>query len=77
MKFKAPEIKDISEFQKQRICGPLNVFSLIAVSMVWGHMLDLINLWFLPLTILLALIGYGSEINKTEAKPKPVETINV
>lgn len=75
MKFKAPEIKDITDFQKNRICGPLNVFSLIAVSLVWGHMLDLINIWFLPLTMLLALIGYGSEINKE--KPKPVETINV
>ena len=62
------KIKDISEFQKQRICGPLNVFSLTAVSMIWGHMLGLLNLWFLPLTAAMLLIGYGSEINKEKAE---------
>jgi len=46
------------------ITGPLNVISLSAVSMIWGHMLGLLNLWFLPLTVLLFCIGYGSEINK-------------
>jgi hypothetical protein len=75
MKISKPKIKDISQFQKQRICGPLNVWSLIAVSMVWGHMLSLINLWFLPLTVLITIIGYGSEINKE--KPETVQTINV
>jgi len=56
----------LADFQKERICGPLNVFSLTAVSLVWGHMLGLLNLWFLPLTVLLVFIGYGSEINKTK-----------
>ena len=72
MKIGKLDIKEISDFQKERICGPLNVFSLTAISMIWGHMLDLLNLWFLPLTILMLLIGYGSEINKE--KPKPKET---
>ena len=49
--------------------GVLNVLSLITVSLVWGHMLDLVSLWFLPLTILLALVGWGSELrNVTELK---------
>ena len=47
--------------------GVLNALSLISVSLVWGHMLDLVSLWFLPLTILLALVGWGSELrNVTE-----------
>lgn len=70
MKISTPKIKDISDFQKQRICGPLNVFSLTAVSMIWGHMLGLLNLWFLPVTFCMLLVGYGSEINKE----KPEET---
>ncbi len=32
--------------------GILNAFTLTGVSMVWGHMLDLIHPWFIPLTIM-------------------------
>jgi hypothetical protein len=77
MKIKDMKIKDISDFQKNRICGPLNVFSLGAISMIWGHMLGLLNLWFLPLTALLFLVGYGSEINKERPEEPEVTTINV
>ena len=48
--------------------GILNAFTLTGVSMVWGHMLDLINPWFLPLTLIMILIGYGSEIKRPENK---------
>jgi hypothetical protein len=70
MKIGNYNIKDISEFQRERICGPLNVFSLTAVSMIWGHMLGILSLWFLPLTAVMFLIGYGSEINKEKSKEK-------
>ena len=43
---------------------PLNTLSLIGISLMWGHMLDLISLWFLPLTAITLLAAYGSEINK-------------
>ena len=47
--------------------GTLNVFSLGAISLTWGHMLSLISLWFLPLTLLMYVIGFGSELrNVTE-----------
>lgn len=42
--------------------GVFNVVSLGAISLTWGHMLGLISPWFLPLTLLLYIIGYGSEI---------------
>jgi len=42
--------------------GTLNIFSLGAISLTWGHMLDLVPLWLLPLTVLLYVIGYGSEV---------------
>jgi len=48
--------------------GILNAFTLTGVSMVWGHMLDLINPWFIPLTILVLLIGFGSEIKRPDSK---------
>tara|TARA_R110000803_G_scaffold32103_2_gene71067 strand:- start:905 stop:1096 length:192 start_codon:yes stop_codon:yes gene_type:complete len=49
--------------------GRLNVFSLGAISLTWGHMLSLISIWVLPLTILMYIVGYGSEIRKvTELK---------
>jgi hypothetical protein len=42
----------------------VNTMSLIGLSLIWGHMLDLISLWFLPLTIITLLAGFGSEIQK-------------
>lgn len=42
--------------------GVLNVFSLGALSFTWAHFLGLISLWFIPITLLMYLIGYGSEI---------------
>jgi len=42
---------------------PLNTFSLTGISLVWGHMLGLINPWWMILTVLCIMIGYGSEIN--------------
>jgi hypothetical protein len=45
--------------------GMLNVFSLGAISLTWGHLLGLLSLWFLPLTILFYAIGYGSEVRPT------------
>ena len=49
--------------------GTLNVFSLGAISLTWGHMFSEISLWLLPLTCLMYVIGYGSEIrNVTELK---------
>ena len=41
--------------------------SLIGISLTWGHMLDMISLWFLPLTIITLLAGFGSEIRKRDA----------
>lgn len=40
----------------------INTFSMLGISLVWGHMLSLVSWWFLPLTIISLLIGYGTEI---------------
>ena len=45
----------------------VNTMSLIGLSLMWGHMLQLISLWFLPLTILSLMAGFGNEIRKREA----------
>jgi len=54
--------------REYKLAGNLNVMSLAAVSFTWAHFLQLIPIWFLPLTVLLYLIGFGSEINPTELK---------
>jgi hypothetical protein len=42
--------------------GTFNVFTLAGISFIWAHFLGLISLWFIPLTVLLCIIGYGSEV---------------
>ena len=46
----------------------VNTFSLLGISLVWGHMLSLISLWFLPLTIISLMIGYGSEVQERKTR---------
>ena len=58
------KIPDYWKSESTHKTDPLNTLSLIGVSLMWGHMLDLISLWFLPLTIITLLAAYGSEINK-------------
>ncbi len=50
--------------------GKFNVFTFLAISLTWGHMLDLIHIYMLPLTLLCVVVGYGSELN---AIKKPEE----
>ena len=45
----------------------VNTMSLIGLSLMWGHMLNLISIWFIPLTILTLLAGFGNEIRKRDA----------
>ena len=47
----------------------LNTFSLLGISLVWGHMLSLISLWFLPLTVACVLVGYGTEMQERKKSP--------
>ena len=44
----------------------VNTMSLVGLSLTWGHMLGMINIWFLPLTILTLLAGFGNEIRKRD-----------
>jgi hypothetical protein len=47
---------------------PLNTFSLLAISLVWGHMLNLITPWMLPVTMFALLVAVGGEIEKRQSK---------
>lgn len=42
----------------------VNTMSLLGLSLLWGHMLNLISLWFLPLTIISIVAGFGNEVRK-------------
>lgn len=44
----------------------VNTMSLLGLSLAWGHMLELISLWFLPLTFFCILAGFGNEITKRD-----------
>lgn len=48
--------------------GRFNVFSLAALSFTWAHFLGLISPWFIPVTMILYFIGYGSELNNDNFK---------
>ena len=45
----------------------VNTMSLVGLSLMWGHMLSMISLWFLPLTIISLLAGFGTEVRKRDA----------
>lgn len=55
---------------KTPLIGKFNLMSLAALSFTWAHFLGLISPWFIPLTVLLYLIGFGSEINPSEIKDR-------
>jgi hypothetical protein len=55
----------ITSDKQTSLTSTLNVFSLSAISFTWAHFLGLISLWFLPVTFLMYVIGYGSEIRNT------------
>lgn len=46
----------------------INTFTLLGISLVWGHMLSLISLWFLPLTVLAIMVGYGTEVQERKGR---------
>jgi hypothetical protein len=47
---------------------PFNTMTLLGISLVWGHMLNLISIWMLPLTLLTLMAAYGSEIEKRKSR---------
>ncbi len=57
----------LPDTKKAPSAGKFNVFTLLGVSLAWGHMLDLIHIYLLPLTVLCVIVGYGSELT---AKPE-------
>ena len=40
----------------------INTATLTGISLLWGQMLGLLNIWFTPLTIFVILLGFGSEV---------------
>jgi hypothetical protein len=59
------KLPDANVFTKDssHVSNGINTFTLLGLSLVWGHMLSLISLWWLPLTILSIIVGYGTEIS--------------
>lgn len=53
--------------ESSHVTWGVNTMSLVGLSLTWGHMLDMISLWFLPLTIITLLAGFGNEIRKRDA----------
>tara|TARA_R100001460_G_scaffold38649_3_gene73199 strand:+ start:3214 stop:3405 length:192 start_codon:yes stop_codon:yes gene_type:complete len=61
-------IPDYLKNDSSHVTMGVNTMSLIGLSLTWGHMLNLISLWFLPLTILTLLAGFGNEIRKRDSQ---------
>jgi hypothetical protein len=64
-KEKQMKLSETPQTQTLPNAGNFNVFTLGAISFTWAHFLGLISLWFIPLTLLMYAIAYGSEL-----KPK-------
>jgi len=60
------KLPDYLKQESTHVTPGVNTISLIGLSLLWGHMLNLISIWFLPLTILSLLAGFGNEIRKRE-----------
>lgn len=71
MKMKLPNTDIFTREESSHNSIGINTFSLLSVSLLWGHMLGLVTWWCLPITVILALVGYGTEISKRK------EPINV
>ncbi len=56
--------------EKQFTTAGINTFTLLGISLTWGHMLDWISIWLLPLTFISIAIGYGSEVRHSTSSPK-------
>lgn len=52
-----------------------NTFTLTGLSLLWATILGYINPWFTPLTIFCLMIGYGSEVRKSDTDK--ASTINL
>ena len=61
-------MKGIEKITQLPIASVLNVFSLGAISLTWGHMLGLVSIWLLPLTVFCYAVGYGSEVTIKDRK---------
>lgn len=46
----------------------LNTMTLTGISVLWGVMLQLISPWWMALSVLLLLSGYGSEVDRRQSK---------
>jgi hypothetical protein len=46
----------------KKVASGLNTMTMTGVSLLWGHMLGLINPWWGILTVFCLLIGMGNEI---------------
>jgi hypothetical protein len=53
--------------ESTHVTHTMNTMSLTGLSLLWAVMLNLISPWWLTLSILAILAGYGSEIRKRDA----------
>ena len=50
--------------ESSHVTHTMNTMSLLGISVLWGVMLNLINPWWLTLSTITIMAGYGSEVTK-------------
>jgi hypothetical protein len=50
----------------------LNTFSLWSSIMLWAHFVGYLSWWFIPLTIVTGLIGFGNEIQERRSNKNTI-----
>jgi hypothetical protein len=58
----------LPEYTNAATAGKFNTFLFVGLSLLWGHMLDLISPWFIPLTIFSFIVSFGSEVQANKKK---------
>jgi hypothetical protein len=53
--------------ESSHITSGINTMSITGISLLWGHMLEMISLWMIPVTVFCLLAGFGNEVRKRDA----------
>ncbi len=59
---------DILNKESSHYSVGLNTFSLWSTVMLWAHLVGHLTWWALPLTVIIAMVGYGSEIQERKSR---------
>jgi len=58
--------KELANWEGRATAGTFNAMTLTGISLLWGHMLNMISPWFIPLTVITICVGFSQEVKQPE-----------